>query len=538
MIKYILVALGFGFFLGIAIEHRDIESAARLIGIEFTASEIDSMLPGLIQDRDIYIAGRKNFPSNDIAPALEFNPHPNGFEIPVIQKPIYFSPVSDVQLPENNEDLAFYSILELSELIRQRKITSLELTQFFLDRLKRFDTVLECVITLTENRAIEHARKADEEINAGIYRGLLHGIPYGAKDLFAVKGYKTTWGATPYKDQIIDLDATVIEKLDEAGAILVAKLTMGALAWGDVWYGGVTKNPWNPTTGSSGSSAGSASAVAAGLVPFALGTETLGSIVSPSTVCGTTGLRPTFGQVSRHGAMALSWSMDKIGPITRSAEDAALVFAVIKGKDSKDPTTLDIPFNYDSRTDIKGLKIGYIKGDFEKSYAFKTQDSLVLELLKDAGVELIPIELPTLPDLRMILSAEAAAAFDELTISGKDDLLVRQVRNAWPNVFRQARFIPAVEYIQANRRRKILIEEMNQIFNSIDLYINPSWSSNSLTITNYTGHPCITIPNGLVNDTPSSITITGKLYGEADLVHLAKFIQDRTEWHKMAPPEF
>ena len=538
MIKYIALAIGFGFVLGVAIEKSDVESAAKLIGIEFTSSEIDSMLPGLGQDSEIYASSRRSFPSNEISPVLEFNPHPIGFEIPINQKPLFFSPVTGVQLPENREDLAFYSILELSELIRQRKITSLELTNFFLERLKKHDPTLECVITLTEERAIQSAMKADQEISAGNYRGLLHGIPYGAKDLFAVKGYKTTWGAMPYKDQVIDLDATVIQKLDEAGAVLVAKLTMGALAWGDVWFGGVTKNPWNPTSGSSGSSAGSASAVAAGLVPFALGTETLGSIVSPSTVCGATGLRPTYGQVSRHGAMALSWSMDKIGPITRSAEDAAVVFSVIKGKDSKDPTTLDAPFNFDSRTEIKTLKIGYIKEDFEKSYSFKPQDSLVLELLKESGIELIPIELPTLPDLRMILSAEAAAAFDELTISGKDDLLVRQVRNAWPNVFRQARFIPAVEYIQANRRRRILIEEMNQIFNSVDIYLNPSWSSNSLTITNYTGHPCITIPNGLINGTPSSITITGKLYGEAELVTLAKFIQERTEWHKSVPPGF
>jgi len=538
MIKYIALAIGFGFALGVAIEKSDVESAAKLIGIEFTSSEIDSMLPGLIQDREIYASSRKSFPSNDISPVLEFNPHPIGFEIPITQKPPFFSQVSGVQLPENREDLAFYSILELAELIRQRKITSLELTNFFLERLKKHNPTLECVITLTEERAIQSAIKADKEISAGNYRGLLHGIPYGAKDLFSVKGYKTTWGAMPYKDQVIDLDATVIQKLDEAGAVLVAKLTMGALAWGDVWYGGVTKNPWNPSTGSSGSSAGSASAVAAGLVPFALGTETLGSIVSPSTVCGTTGLRPTYGQVSRHGAMALSWSMDKIGPITRSAEDAAVVFSVIKGKDSKDPTTVDAPFNFDSRTEIKTLKIGYIKEDFEKSYSFKPQDSIVLELFKQSGIELIPIELPTLPELRMILSAEAAAAFDELTISGKDDMLVRQVRNAWPNVFRQARFIPAVEYIQANRRRRILIEEMNQIFNSVDLYLNPSWSSNSLTITNYTGHPCITIPNGLINGTPSSITITGKLYGEAELVTLAKFIQERTEWHKSVPPGF
>ena len=538
MWKYILLAISFGFIVGVSIEKTDIQSAGKLIGIEFTSSEMDSMLAGLIQDRETYISNRKDFPINDISPVIEFNPHPIGFEIPKNQKPLYFSQVIGIELPQNNDDLAFYSVLELSELIRQRKITSLELTQFFLERLKKHNPTLECVITLTEERAIEKAKKADQEINAGIYRGLLHGIPYGAKDLFAVKGYRTTWGAMPYKDQVIDLDATVIQKLDDAGAVLVAKLTMGALAWGDIWFGGITKNPWNIEKGSSGSSAGSASAVAAGLVPFALGTETLGSIVSPSTVCGTTGLRPTYGQVSRYGVMALSWSMDKIGPITRSAEDAAIVFSVLKGKDFKDPTTVDAAFNFDSREEIKNLKVGYIKSDFDKSYPFKENDSIVLDILKAAGIELIPLELPSLPDLRMILSAEAAAAFDELTITGKDDLLVRQVRNAWPNVFRQARFIPAVEYIQANRRRRILIEEMNKIFKSVDVYLNPSWSSNSLTITNYTGHPCITFPNGLVNETPSSITITGRLYGEADVIFLAKFIQGKSDWHKKSPPGF
>jgi Asp-tRNA(Asn)/Glu-tRNA(Gln) amidotransferase A subunit family amidase len=311
---------------------------------------------------------------------------------------------------------------------------------------------------------------------------------------------------------------------------------MGALAWGDVWFGGTTKNPWDKESGSSGSSAGSASAVSAGLMPFAIGTETLGSIVSPSTVCGTTGLRPTFGRVSRHGAMALSWTMDKIGPISRTAEDCALVFSIIQGKDNKDASVQEFPFNYNATLNVKSLKIGYLKSSFERNYPFKQQDSLILALLKKEGINLIPLELPELPYLSPILSAESAAAFDELTRSNKDDLLERQIKNAWPNKFRESRFIPAVEYIQANRKRKILMEEMKEkVFSKIDLYLNPSWGGTSLTITNYTGHPCIVIPNGFINGKPTSITITGNLYQESQVVALAHFIQSRTEHHKQHP---
>ncbi|RMI25838.1 MAG: amidase, partial [Calditrichaeota bacterium] len=379
--------------------------------------------------------------------------------------------------------------------------------------------------------------RADAEIAAGKYRGPLHGIPYGAKDLLAVKGYPTTWGAAPYKDQFIDKNATVIKRLEEAGAVLVAKLTMGALAWGDVWFGGKTRNPWNLEQGSSGSSAGSASATAAGLVAFAIGTETWGSIVSPSTRCGTTGLRPTYGRVSRNGAMALSWSMDKIGPICRSVEDCALVFNAIYGPDEEDPTLYDLPFNYDASLDIRKLRIGYLKSEFEKDTLNKPFNDAALQQLQKMGVELIPIELPDYPvwDISFILDAEAAAAFDQLTRSNRDDLLVRQIKNAWPNVFRMSRFIPAVEYINANRIRTILINRMTEIFKKVDVYVTPSFGTN-LLLTNLTGHPCVVVPNGFKDDgTPVSISFIGNLFGEAETLIVAKRYQDATGFHLKHP---
>jgi Asp-tRNA(Asn)/Glu-tRNA(Gln) amidotransferase A subunit family amidase len=534
----IIGALFIGAVVGNHLSPDDLKIAGKVAGLDFSRSEIDSMYDGVERARMSYIENRKKPLNNETAPVLVFHPAPIGFEFPQAHKPLYFESKDDVNLPTNLDDLAYYSVSELSTLIRQRKITSVELTKFFLDRLKRFDPELHCVITLTEDRAMRQAQQADQEIAAGQYRGLLHGIPYGAKDLFAVAGYPTTWGAMPFKDQVINQDAAVIQKLDEAGAVLLGKLSMGALAWGDVWFGEKTRNPWDTSTGSSGSSAGSGSAVAAGLVPFALGTETLGSIISPSTVNGITGLRPTYGRVSRAGAMALVWSMDKIGPMTRSAEDAAIVFSVLHGADQKDITTKDLPFNYDSRTDVKSLKIGYLPEAFNKDYAFKKNDSLILEILKAEGIELIPITLPDLPDLRLILNVESAAAFDELTTSNRDELLVRQIKNAWPNVFRQARLVPAVEYVQANRRRSLLIEEMQNVFETVDVYLHPTWGGSSLTITNYTGHPSICFPNGFVNGLPSSISITGKLYDEASILHLAKFIQEKTDWHQQHPPGF
>jgi Asp-tRNA(Asn)/Glu-tRNA(Gln) amidotransferase A subunit family amidase len=345
----------------------------------------------------------------------------------------------------------------------------------------------------------------------------------------------------PFKDQIIDEDATVITKLEKAGAVLIAKLTMGELAWGDVWYGGKTRNPWDTTQGSSGSSAGSASAVSAGLIPFAIGTETYGSIVSPSTVCGTTGLRPTYGRVSRTGAMALSWSMDKIGPICRSSEDLAIVFNSIYGPDEIDQTVYNVGFNYAPLNSMMGMKIGYLKKDFDKQYDFHTNDSLTLLKLKDLGAELIPIELPVFPinDLAIMLSVEAGAAFDELTRSSKDDLMVRQIKNAWPNSFRASRFIPAVEYINASRVRTLLIQEMQKIMSTIDLYVAPSWEGDNNLLTNLSGHPCVVLPNGfLYNGTPTSITFIGRLFDEGTLIAFAKLYQDATDFHLKHPVMF
>ena len=452
------------------------------------------------------------------------------------QETIVYSDAKSVQLPANRNELAFYTIRELAALLQNQEITSEELTKFFIERLKTYNDTLACVISITEEVALAQARKADREIQTGNYKGLLHGIPYGAKDLFATKKYKTSWGAMPYKDQSFDYDATVIKKLEDAGAVLVAKMTLGALAMGDVWYGGKTRNPWNPETGSSGSSAGSASAVSAGLLPFALGTETLGSIVSPSTVCGTTGLRPTFGRVSRYGAMALSWTMDKVGPICRSAEDCAIVFDAIRGADGLDQDVMEAPFNYSANFNPKSLKIGYLKSAFDKDYAFKKNDSLTLQKLEAMGYELIPIALPPMPNIRFLLTAEAAAAFDELTLSGNDDLLVRQQTYAWPNLFRTARFVPAVEYIKANRIRKMLIEDMAKVFSEVDVYVHPSWASPSLGITNFTGHPCVVFPNGFrENGLPTSMTVTGQLFEEANLLRFVEAFQEETRFEEEHP---
>jgi Asp-tRNA(Asn)/Glu-tRNA(Gln) amidotransferase A subunit family amidase len=394
---------------------------------------------------------------------------------------------------------------------------------------------------VTRERALEQAQQMDAELEQGIYRGPLHGIPYGAKDLLAVEGYKTTWGAAPYKDQEIDETATVVQKLDQAGAVLIAKTTLGALAYGDIWFGGRTNNPWNLEQGSSGSSAGSASGTAAGLFPFAIGTETLGSIVSPSTRNGTTGLRPTYGRVSRTGAMALSWTMDKIGPITRSAEDAALVFNAIYGPDGKDQTIVDLPFNFDATIDIKDLRIGYLKSAFEQDYWNKGRDSLVLETMKELGVKLIPIELPDYDagPLRLILTAEGAAAFDQLILTDQDDLMQWQEPNAWPNTFRAAHFIPATEYINANRARYELIQKMDSVMQDVDVYISPAFGGGNLLVTNLTGHPSVVVPNGFTEDgSPTSITFVGDLFDEATLLSVARAYQEATDHHKKHPPLF
>ena len=524
--------------------------AEKLIGLAFRDRDRALMLDGLKEQLGNYENIRKVELLNDVPPALVFHPVPEGMELETVRKPFRTGSLESLTRPANLEDLAFCSVGQLADLIKSKQVTSEELTRMYLGRLKKYGPKLECVIALTEALALEQARRADQEIAEGKYRGPLHGIPYGLKDLLATEGIRTTWGSVPYRDQIIDKDATVARKLRDAGAVLVAKTTVGELAWGDVWYGGMTRNPWNYKQGSSGSSAGSASATAAGLVAFSIGTETWGSIVSPSTRCGTTGLRPSYGRVSRTGAMALSWSMDKIGPICRTIEDCALVFNVIYGPDGIDKTLYDVPFNYNPEINLREWKIGYLRTDFEKekedkdrkdeqeTSTSKTNDLATLEKIRSLGVELIPLELPKLPvnDLGIILSAEAAAAFDEITRSKVVDMMRRQVKDAWPNVFRQSRFIPAVEYINANRIRHVLVQDMGELLQDIDVYVAPSVEGDNLLLTNLTGQPCVVVPNGFKSDgTPTSITFCGKLFDEAKVLAAAKVYQDATDFHLKHP---
>jgi Asp-tRNA(Asn)/Glu-tRNA(Gln) amidotransferase A subunit family amidase len=519
-----------------------IAQAEQLAGLEFTDAERELMLEDVNENLEAFEKLRTVSIPNEVYPALRFDPTLPGSTLPAARG-AFRRTRQPVTRPSDDRQLSFLPVAELAELVRTRQVSSVELTRLYLDRLTRHCGRLECLVTPTEELAMMQARRADRELGRGIYRGPLHGIPWGAKDLLAEDAYRTTWGATPYEEQVIHYDATVVRKLEEAGAVLVAKLTLGALAWGDVWFGGKTRNPWDPEEGSSGSSAGSASATVAGLVGFSIGSETLGSIVSPATRCGATGLRPTFGRVSRFGAMALSWSMDKLGPLCRSVEDCALVLHAIHGADGKDPTARDIPFNWNPDVHLRDLRIGYYRSGFEADHDWKPFDDSALAVLRKLGADLIPIELPTedypLDALRLILNVEAAAAFDELTRSNRDDLLVRQIENAWPNVFRQSRLIPAVEYIQANRVRTMLMGAMEAAMDGIDLFVTPSFGRGVLMLTNLTGHPAVALPNGFRDDgTPVSISFVGRLYDEGTLLAAANAYQDATGFHLHHPPEF
>jgi len=524
------------------ITRDELQHAEAVAGVRFTDEERDLILSGLDEQLESYGSLRDVPLTNDIPPALRFDPRPAGFSLDDEERPLRVSESTAPGVPDDLEEVAFWPVTALAKLIESKRVSSTQLTQMYLGRLKRYGPKLECVISLTEELALEQARRADAEIAAGRYRGLLHGIPWGAKDLLAVRGYKTTWGAMSYRDQVIDTDATVVRRLEEAGAVLLAKLTLGALAWGDVWFGGTTRNPWNYEQGSRGSSAGSASATAAGLVGFSIGSETWGSIVAPSTRCGTTGLRPTFGRISRFGAMALSWSMDKIGPICRSVEDCAIVFDAIRGSDGQDLSVIDAPFNWDARLHVDRLRVGYQREAFEEAREdedeWRAFDLQTLETLRALGWELEPVELPRLPIGAMgsILDVEAAAAFDELTRSNGDDLLVRQVEEAWPNVFRRARLIPAVEYVQANRVRTIAMQGMADLMADIDVYVAPSQVGDNLLLTNLTGHPAVVLPNGFrSNATPTSISFTGRLFGEAETLTVARAFQEATDFHQRHP---
>ncbi len=539
-----------------------LKCAEQLDGVAFTDAEDEMAAASVSRNLDSYEELRKLTVPLDTEPAITFRPYlpgkqPTGKSSRGAKIAIAKAPAVPVT-PGSLEDLAFQPVTVLASLIESKRVTSTDLTKMYLGRLKRYGDRLHCVVTLTEELALAQAATADREIKAGKYRGPLHGIPFGVKDLFDTKGIRTTWGAKPYEHRIAEVDATIVERLRDAGGVLVAKLSMGALAQGGVWFGGSTRNPWSPDNSSSGSSAGPGSATAAGLVAFAIGTETRGSIISPSSTCGVVGLRPTYGRVSRYGAMALSWTMDKIGPMCRSVEDCALVFNAIYGSDGRDETCVDAPFNWNPETPLGSLKIGYIATEFdaiggpgggggrggvspeEARQRAEERNRLLkeaLDVLRGAGAKLEPMTLPEFPAnaLGFILSAEAAAAFDDLTRSKGIDELTEQGPGAWPNTFRSSRFIPAVEYIRAQRARTLLNRQMDVLMSQYDVFLSPTGSA-SLGITNLTGHPAACLKAGFVNGLPQALMITGRLYDEASVLRVALAYERATKWHTMNPP--
>ena len=526
-----------------------------LPGVSYSDADRDLMKKDLAETIDAFASAREVPLDNGVPPAVRFalappaaGPAATGVSSPGDMR-------KSVPVLAGN-DLAFATVEQLGDQLRRKKISSVELTRGCLERLKGRDAELKCVVTLTEKLALEQAERADRELAAGKDRGPLHGIPWAAKDLISVPGYPTTWGSPLFRTQVRPETAAVFAKLEEAGAVLVAKTSVGELAWGDVWFGGTTKNPWKPSEGSSGSSAGSASAVAAGLVPFAIGTETLGSIVSPCTRCGATGLRPTFGRVSRHGVMALAWSMDKVGAIARSVRDCALVFAAIHGADPRDPSTADGPFAWPPSRKLSDLRVGYAQALFDEDRAAKMTnakpedlarvresqefDRQSLAALRGIGAVLVPIEFPKSPaagPLRTILTAEAAASFDELVRSGRVKEMVRQTADAWPNVFRLGELVPAVEYLRANRIRTLLQRATEEAIRGVDCYVSPTFAGDNLLRTNLTGHPAVVLPNGFraSDGTPTSITFTGRLFGETELLQVASAWQEATGFHQKHP---
>ena len=512
-----------------------LEAAQKIAGVSFTREEQQNILGRLNAARG-YVAGwnflRNANLGNSTQPAIVFNPVPPGKALPTGPRTLKRREIV-VSMPSSDEELAFLPVTHLAKLVETRRVKPSELTELYLSRLKRYDGILHCVVSLTDDRARAQAKQADEEIAAGRYRGPLHGIPFGLKDLFAVRGTKTTWGASPYKDQEIDTDATVYTQLREAGAVLVAKLSTGALALSAQWFGGVTRNPWNTQQDASGSSAGPGSATAAGLVGFSIGSDTGGSIIQPSARNGLTGLRPTFGRVSRYGAMALAWTQDTVGPMCRSAEDCALVFSVIHGPDGRDNSVLDVPFAWDATADVTKLRVGYLRSAFEGASSGRTNNEEVLRVVRSLGIQVVPFDLPevAIEAIDFIRYAETAAAFDDLIRSGR----IREVehgpeQSTRPAETRPARFIPAVEYINANRYRMRVMEQMDAAMAGLDLFLGAN-----LLLTNRTGHPALSMPSGFFEGSPTALQMTGKLFGEAELLLLAHAIQSRTDHHLKHP---
>ena len=549
------------------IAKETLDCATKVFGLDFTEAEEEAALRGVNRTLESFEQLRALAIPLDTEPAVTFRPYlpgkkPRPGAAP--GSPIRFTPTPPPARRSSVEDLAFLPVTALAPLVERRDVSSTELTRMYLARLKKHGPRLNNVVTLTEDLALAQAAQADKEIRSGRYRGPLHGIPWGAKDLFATRGIPTTWGAAPFEKQVFDYDATVVERLRDAGAILVAKLSLGALAQGDRWFRGQTKNPWNPEHpqrgGSSGSSAGPGSATAAGLVGFSLGSETRGSIISPSAANGVVGLRPTYGRVSRHGAMALSWTMDKVGPMCRSVEDCALVFNAIYGPDGRDDTVVDAPFAWRPELALGKLRIGFIRSEFEpradegtagrgggagrgglSPAEQRAQREAQLRLLNDAldvyrkaGARLEPIDLPgtaLASTIAFILSTEAAAAFDDLTRSGE---IADPSLGNWPNTFRTHRFVPAVEYIRAQRARTLLMREMDALMSRIDVFLSPTWSA-SLGLTNLTGHPAAAVRAGFHDNAPVMLMLTGRLYDEATLLRVALAYERATQWHSVRP---
>jgi len=540
-----------------------LKEALAVAGLEFTDEQREQMLNGVNQNLTRYADMRRIHLDPNLAPPFYYSPLVPGTRLDRAAKAFRPAAAPAARRPTDLEEAAFWPIAHLAHLLKTRQTTSVDLTRMYLDRLKRYNPTLNFVVTFTDDLAMQQAQQADREIAAGHYRGPLHGIPWGCKDIIAVPGYPTQWGSGAFKGQVIDVEATVVRLLREAGAVLVAKLTTGELASGDQWFGGRTNSPWDPAEGSSGSSAGPASATAAGCVAFGIGTETSGSILSPSTICGVTGLRPTFGRVSRYGAMTLSWTQDRLGPICRTGDDCALVFHAIAKADEQDPSVIDLPFNWDADLDVRKLRVGYLApafGEANRHDDWKRNDDQALEQLKAIGVKLEPFELPAMP-LNVtagILGAESGAAFDEFVRSGRDRDLTNKGRS---NGMRQSRVVPAVEYLQAQRVRALVMRQFADVVSKFDVYVAPyinmragagrggtdgargaetppppSAIRDHFQVANVCGYPAVSVPNGFTADgKPTSITFLGRLYNEADVLALVRAYQERAGWTSKHP---
>jgi Asp-tRNA(Asn)/Glu-tRNA(Gln) amidotransferase A subunit family amidase len=572
-----------------------LKDALTLSGLSFPDDDQKAMLQSVNQNLARYEELRNLHIPNDVSPPFYFSPIVPGMKVNRVRLPLRFSTPA-AKRPANLEDVAFWPLTRLSQLIRTRQVTSVDLTKMYLARLHKYNEKLNCVVTFLDDLALEQAKRADAEIAAHKYKGPLHGIPWGAKDILTLPGYKTTWGSNAYKDQVLDEEASVIGMLRDAGAVLLAKLTSGELAQGDRWFGGQTKNPWNTEEGSSGSSAGPACATAAGLVAFGIGTETSGSILSPSARCGVTGLRPTFGRVSRHGVMALSWTQDRLGPLCRYAEDCAVVMSVIAKPDDRDMSVSDIPFNWNARLDIRKLRVGYLKDAFDETRdeVAKRNEEKALEQVRALGVKLVPLTVPEWNVDVSSIGVESAVFFDELIRTGRDKQLTNPGR---ANGFRSSRVVPAVEYLQSQRARMMMMMKLAEATADVDVYLAPfnagggggarggaiptdaarggttptdgaspadggavpaatrggrgrgaargggglnaqrrSAVQRHFTMANLACYPAVSVPNGFSEaGTPGSITFYARPFGEAELLAVVKAYQDASGFHLKHP---